>query len=247
MRVNVGLIGRGKWGKNIEKKLKVLANLKFVYGKKNNLKKDLKKNNIEWIFVVTPNNTHYKIVKKCIQSNVNVFCEKPLCLTYEKAKELVNYSNKKGVKIFISDLYVYYSKKVNNLKKNNNIFRSKYVYGKDNEFLYRFMYHDLSILYRFLKNNKILNIYQKKNFKKKINEISLKLKKNKLIKFKYDLKSKKKEHYFNNLLIKSKKDLLKIMIKKVLSNKVNFNDNNKKALFIIKLLNKIKSELKYAY
>jgi len=167
MKVNVGLIGKGKWGKNIEKKLKVLANLKFVYGRKNNLKKDIKKNNIEWIFVATPNNTHYKIVKKCIQSNVNVFCEKPLCLTYEKAKKLIKYSNKKGVRIFISDLYAYYSKKINNLRENNNIFRSKYVYGKDNEFLFRFMYHDLSILYKFLKNNKILHIYKKKNFKKK--------------------------------------------------------------------------------
>ena len=68
-----------------------------------------------------------------------------------------------------------------------------------------------------------------------------------MIKFKYDLNSKKKEHYINKLSIKSKKDLLKIMIKEVLLNKVNFNDNNKKAMFIIKLLNQIKREKKYVY
>lgn len=247
MRVNVGLIGKGKWGKNIEKKLKVLANLKFVSGKKNNLKNDIKKNNIEWVFVATPNNTHYKIVKKCIQNNVNVFCEKPLCLTYAKAERLINYSNKKGVRIFISDLYAHYSNKVKNLMVNNNIFRSKYVRGKDNEFLFRFMYHDLSILYNFLKNNKIIDIHQKKKFKKKNNELLIKLKKNRLIRFHYNLNAKKKEHYINNLLINSKKDLLKIMIKEVLLNKVNFNYNNKKALFIIKLLNQIKNEAKYVY
>ena len=112
MKVNVGLIGKGRWGRNIEKKLKVLANLKFVSGKKNNLINDIKKNNIEWIFIATPNNTHYTIVKKCIQNNVNVFCEKPLCLTYTKAKKLINYSNKKGARIFVSDLYAYYSKKI---------------------------------------------------------------------------------------------------------------------------------------
>ena len=247
MKVNVGLIGKGKWGKNIEKKLKVLANLKFVSGKKNNLINDIKKNNIKWIFIATPNNTHYTIVKKCIQNNVNVFCEKPLCLTYTKAKKLINYSNKKGARIFVSDLYAYYSKKIKYRMEENNIFRSKHVSGKDNEFLFRFMYHDLSILYTFLKNNKILNIYFKKNEKIKNNEVLVKFNKNILIRFRYNLNAKKKEHYINKLLIKSKKDLLKDMIQNVLLNKVNFNDNNKKALFIIKLLNKIKRKYKNVY
>ena len=34
MKLNVGLIGKGKWGKKIRIKLNNLANLKFVHGKK---------------------------------------------------------------------------------------------------------------------------------------------------------------------------------------------------------------------
>ena len=33
MKLNVGLIGKGNWGKIIEKKLNTLSNLKFVCGK----------------------------------------------------------------------------------------------------------------------------------------------------------------------------------------------------------------------
>ena len=56
--------------------------------------------NIEWIFIATPNQTHYKIVKKCIMNSINVFCEKPLCLSYEKAKELILLARKKGKIIY---------------------------------------------------------------------------------------------------------------------------------------------------
>ena len=34
MKINVGLIGKGKWGQKIKKKLNRLTNLKFISGKK---------------------------------------------------------------------------------------------------------------------------------------------------------------------------------------------------------------------
>ena len=62
----------------------------------------------------------------------------------------------------------------------------------------------------------------------------------------YNLRSKKKSHFINNLEIKSNKDLLGEMIKKVLKKNIDFKDNNNKALFIIKLIKKIKQKLNYA-
>ena len=43
MKLNVGLIGKGQWGKKIESKLLILANLCFVCGSKDNFLKEIKK------------------------------------------------------------------------------------------------------------------------------------------------------------------------------------------------------------
>ena len=95
MKLNVGLIGKGKWGKIVKKKLNVLSNLKFTCGKKKNYLKLIKSSNIKWVFIITPNKTHYKLVKMCLDNKVNVFCEKPLCLTIFQAKKLIMIAKKK--------------------------------------------------------------------------------------------------------------------------------------------------------
>ena len=167
MKINVGLVGKGNWGRKIENKLINFSNLKFVCGKKNKLISNIKKKNIKWIFVASSNDTHYEIVKKCVQNKINVFCEKPLCLSYNKAKKLIELKKKYKVKLFVSDLYAFYSNKIKILVNKNYIFRSKYVMGNDNEYLFRLMYHDISILYDFIKSNKILRIVKKENTNKK--------------------------------------------------------------------------------
>ena len=77
MKLNVGLIGKGNWGTKIKEKLDNLANVKFISGRNQNFTNQINKKNIEWIFIATPNQTHYKIVKKCIMNSINVFCERP--------------------------------------------------------------------------------------------------------------------------------------------------------------------------
>lgn len=246
MKINVGLIGKGKWGQKIKKKLNKLANLKFIYGKKNNYTKIIKKEKIQWAFIATPNSTHYKIVKECIQNGVNVYCEKPLSESVDETKKLIDLAKKKKVKLFVSDLYNYYSNKVNKLKIENLVYRSKLVNKLDKEFFYRFMYHDISILHKFFKKNKLINCSVYKKSKKNIFKITILFKNKKSLIFLYNLRGKKKSHFINNLEIKSNKDLLGEMIRKVLKKNIDFKDNNNKALFIIKLIKKIKQKLNYA-
>jgi len=246
MKLNVGLIGKGDWGKIIEKKLSALSNLKFVCGKKKNYLKLIKSLNIHWVFIVTPNKTHYKLVKMCLDNKVNVFCEKPLCLTTIQAKELIKIARKNKVKLFISDLYNFYTNKFKKNELITEVYRSKFVNGSDNEFFFRLMYHDISILYKHL--NKLISftcqIFQN-NFEKKI-QLVIDSSNKKRFTFFYDLKSKKKRHLINDLQIKSKKDILKEMINNVLKKRVNYYQNNQKAIFIIKFINEIKKKVKYA-
>ena len=207
----------------------------------------IKKEKVQWVFIATPNRTHYKIAKECIDKKINVFCEKPLCLKANQAKKLINLSKRKKVKLFVSDLYNFYSSKFKKIEKNNFVFRSKFVKKSDKEFFYRFMYHDISILYKFLKKNELLKCFIIKDDKKKYYQISIELKNKKNIKFIYHLKNNKKSHIINNIHIKSKKDFLKEMIKKVLNNNIDFKENNTKAVFIIEYLNKIQEKLKYVH
>ena len=82
--MNIGLIGYGYWGKIIHKKLSKLCDVKFVCTSKDDYMQELE--NVDWVFVATPDNTHYKIVEDCLTFGKNVFCEKPLTPTYKKSK-----------------------------------------------------------------------------------------------------------------------------------------------------------------
>ena len=146
----------------------------------------------------------------------------------------------------MSDLYNFYSEKFKKLNSINNVYRSKFVNQKNPEFFDRLMYHDISIFYKFLRKNPLNSLIIKFDKKNKLYEIIIKLKKKQVIKFIYNLNSKKKVHIINDLHIVSRRDLLKEMIYNVLHNKINFKENNIKSLFIIKFLNKIKKKTYYA-
>lgn len=53
---------------------------------------------IDVIDICTPNIFHYESVKKALNAGKHVYCEKPLTVTYEQAKELSDLADEKGVK-----------------------------------------------------------------------------------------------------------------------------------------------------
>tara|TARA_B100000767_G_scaffold273550_1_gene304023 strand:- start:1770 stop:2513 length:744 start_codon:yes stop_codon:yes gene_type:complete len=246
MKIDVGLIGSGTWGTKIKFNLKKIANLKFICNSSQNYLNEIKKNKVKWVFIATPNKTHYEIVKNCLNKEINVYCEKPLCLSHAKAKILVELSKKKNVKLYVSDLYDFYSKKIKKLNLTNTVYRSKLVKGPDLEFINRFMYHDINIFYKFLTKYKIRLCTFRSNKKKKIFETKIEFTNNKNINFIYNLNLNLKKHTINNINIRSKNDYLNKMIYNVLYDKYDISKNNIKALFIIDYLTLIKKRIKYA-
>jgi len=236
---NVGLIGTGKWGKILEEKLKKNSNLIFSANSKFNYLKKIKK--VNWVFVATPDKTHYKIVKKLLFLRKNVFCEKPLTLNYKKSKFLFDLAKKQKVYLYVDDIQMYHHKKINFLKK-NLIIRKKLGQGKAIDLLYRFAYHDFYYLSRFIKNKKIKSINIKdKKFDLKFDII---FNTNDVCKFDYSLRSKIKIHKINNINLITKKDLLTKMIKKVLNYNVDFNKNMEISLLSNKLIDKVFDRIK---
>ena len=231
---NVYLIGLGNWGKKVLgslKKVKRIKNIQIIKNRKD--KKKVNLNNIKWVFITTTTNSHYQLVKKYLEKKINVFCEKPLTNDIKKDNELYKLAIKNKCKLYVSDIENFKKIKTK-LKTKNKIIRSKFSNNKKG-ILDRLAYHDFTYLYKFSKNKKISSF---KIIRQKTGELNIVTNiNNKEIQLFYSLNSKRKLHTFNGINLIKKKNYLKIMIEKVISNKVNFDLNKKLSLFANSAIN----------
>ena len=218
--MNVGLIGKGYWGTILLSKLEKICDVKFICNSKDNYKTKL--DLVDWVFIATPNDTHFNIVKYCLQSKKNVFCEKPLTPSYKDCIKLYNIADKVGVKLYVSDVFNYRNEtKLLDLSKTN----LKVIWNNPNNTDFKnLMYHDLYLLYPLLKKDLKINMTYINN-----------------IKFTYNV-TDTKEHWVAGIDFTHKpstNDALYDMVKKVLNNKVNYDYNKKITLNCSLILNKI--------
>ena len=98
--VKVGLIGKGKWGKVIDKTIKELSlsddffSIDFV-----------EPEHADWVIISTPNDLHYEQVMTWLAAGKNVFCEKPLTLSYESAIQLFEFADAMNCKLYVDDVF----------------------------------------------------------------------------------------------------------------------------------------------
>ncbi len=52
---------------------------------------------IDVVDICTPNHCHYPTLKKAIAAGKHIYCEKPLCVTYEQAKEIAELASVRGL------------------------------------------------------------------------------------------------------------------------------------------------------
>lgn len=107
-KVNVAVIGYGHLGKWHTQKAHLLDNANLVAivesfeANAQNAKKDYPDvqvvssideviDQIDAAIIVTPTSTHFELTKNLLSKDKHVFCEKPLCSTFEEAKELEAY------------------------------------------------------------------------------------------------------------------------------------------------------------
>ena len=106
-------------------------NAKICYGSYLELIND---NNVDVIYIATPNNMHFDIAIEALRHNKNVLCEKPLTTNHILAKKLYDYA--KNNNIFIMEaLWIYflplYKKLKELLPKIGNIKEINVSYGFD--------------------------------------------------------------------------------------------------------------------
>ena len=236
--IKVGLIGYGTWGKILYKKLEMFCDVKFMCNSKETYLDKL--DDIDWTVVATPDDTHFEIVRNCLCAGKNVFCEKPLTLTYKESEELFNIAKSNDVKLYVDDVQNYREYDFEILE--NNLVERRKLGGNLRDVLYVLAYHDLYVLYKYIKYSEIetITLIDNKNilhFKIKFNDIS--------IEFVYDTNYEDERlHNINgvSLMGDGTDDPLNDMLKKVIvDNNVDFQYNKKITLFtnnIIDILNR---------
>tara|TARA_E500000305_G_scaffold102848_1_gene97902 strand:+ start:981 stop:2768 length:1788 start_codon:yes stop_codon:yes gene_type:complete len=246
----VGLIGYGYWGKILHQKLKHLSDVKFICTSKDDYHSKLE--DVDWVFVVTTNQSHYQIVKDCILAGKNVFCEKPLTPTYKKSLELCELAKQHNVKLFIDEVFWYRSELIDihhlfsHRPKELKCTWEKYGRSDYRNYVpasfHNLMYHDLYLLQIYLKDKELksIDVIDKTNrlhFKAKFDDVE--------VEFLYDRKDKNKDtHSISGIDLKrSSEDALAKMIKQVLEGSVCFEYNQDRALFASQMIDEFKKRI----
>ena len=237
----VGLIGYGKWGKTLHKKISKFCDVKFICTSKDDYIWRLE--NVDWVIVATPDNTHYEIVKKCLWFGKNVFCEKPLTPTHQQSKKLYKLADMKNVKLYVDDVQNWTDVKLELMEHNLVERKKKSNLDSVKNLLYRLTYHDIYYLYPHIKNSIIeeiipIELSNKLRFKVKFNDIG--------VNFCYDVNySGEKIHHINGLsLIRNETDdPLQNMLEKVLNGNVDFKYNKEITLFTNQFIDILNKEL----
>jgi hypothetical protein len=233
------VIGAGKWGKIVIKKLQIIADVKHIINSKKNYK-NIDTKLIDWVFVLTPDKKHFAMVNFFLKKGINIFCEKPLTTSYKKSKQLIKIAKENKKKLYIDDIENYKKIKIK-IKKKNYIIRTKKDSGSIKSILSRLTYHDMYFLYPIISRYKKLRIkiISSRNylnfllFNKRVN-----------FNFFYSLKSNNKEHTINNISLSNVKvDVLTKMLITVLYKKPNYKKNHEASLFASKMIENVKERL----
>jgi len=135
--MKVAVIGIGYWGiKHVEEYVALghdviicdpnennisTCKQKFEFITSENLENILSDNDIPCVSICTPNDTHFEIAKKCLESGKHVFLEKPIATNISDAEKLIEISNNNELFLQIGHLYRF----------NNSIKKTKEIIEKN--------------------------------------------------------------------------------------------------------------------
>lgn len=107
-------------------------NIEKIYNNSNHLLED---NDIDSIYIASPNKHHYEHIIKAIKKNKNILCDKPLTINYKQSNEIAKkISNKKVFQILFEYRNIPAIRKIKELLEKNKIgkiinFRINYLHS----------------------------------------------------------------------------------------------------------------------
>jgi predicted dehydrogenase len=99
--MKVAQIGIGYWGSKLTPYIEDYFEIVKIANSSTNLDVIWNNSEIEAVFIITPIETHYELVKKALESGKHAFVEKPLAETFAQAEELYRLAEEKNLKLFV--------------------------------------------------------------------------------------------------------------------------------------------------
>ena len=220
--VKVHLIGHGKWGAVIDNAINDL-NVKWVDA-----------DEADWIIISTPNDLHYEQVWKYLRMKKNVFCEKPLTLNYKAAKELFDFADTMGVRLYVDDVFTW--RDDYDIYDDVNHFVWTKPNQKDTNYIDRLAYHHF---YMWVRDTD----FEIKNITGEPNDFKIELEDGRVGEFFYG-DSSEVVHYVNeDDLSHNQNNPLRTMFEFLFSNSGDYELNRKLTLNATKLSEQVKKAL----
>ena len=175
-KINICVVGGGKWGMNHIKTLNQLSALGGVVDSDNTIRENVKQNfkdskvfsslnealteNFDGFIVATPAKTHYKLAKKIIENEKSVLVEKPLTLDLQTAKSLNELAIKYKVNLMVGHVLLFHPafQKMKSIIDDGYLGKIQYIYSNrlnlgtfrtDENVFWSFAPHDISLFQFF--------------------------------------------------------------------------------------------------
>ena len=219
--VKVHIIGNGRWGNILKNNIKRLV--KFV-----------EPDEADWIIISTPNDLHYEQTKYWLTQGKNVFCEKPLTISYDSAVELYEIADTFNTKLYVDDVFTCREDYV--IYDDMNYFVWTKPGQKDYNYLDRLAYHHF---YMWVEDTN----FEIKSIEGQLDDFRIELEDGRIGEFKYGY-SKEKLHYVNEIDMNAYSvSPLETMFEFLFNDKVNYNYNRKVSLNAIRLSQKVRDTI----
>ena len=219
--VKVHIIGNGRWGNILKNNIERLV--KFV-----------EPDEADWIIISTPNDLHYEQTKYWLTQGKNVFCEKPLTISYDSAVELYEIADTFNTKLYVDDVFTWREDYV--IYDDMNYFVWTKPGQKDYNYLDRLAYHHF---YMWVEDTD----FEIKSIEGQLDDFKIELEDGRVGEFKYGY-SKEKLHYVNETdMISYIGSPIETMFDFIFSNRINYEYNRKVSLNAIRLSQKVRDTI----
>jgi predicted dehydrogenase len=170
------VVGAGYWGKNLVRNFYELGVLAGVAEANDSLRSSVEtqfncttfKNfsealvtDIDALVIATPAETHYSLVKEALEKGKDVFVEKPLALTYQQGKELLECAQKNQRILMVGHVLEYHPaiQTLHKLIQVGELGQVRYLYSnrlslgklrREENVLWSFAPHDVAVILRMV-------------------------------------------------------------------------------------------------
>jgi UDP-2-acetamido-3-amino-2,3-dideoxy-glucuronate N-acetyltransferase len=174
----IAVIGSGYWGKNLVRNFHQLGALKLICDKNetvlDNFKEQypgvdtclaltdvLRRKDIDGVVIATPAETHFNLAREALLAGKHVFVEKPLALTEDEGRQLVQMADERKLTLMVGHILNYHNAviKLKELIESGELGKIQYLYsnrlniGKiraEENILWSFAPHDISVILMLL-------------------------------------------------------------------------------------------------